>query len=273
MLNRSRPSAPSTVGTPTCAELLAAITAGELELRYQPIIDLRTGVVVSLEALVRWRHRTLGLLSADSFVPAAEECGLVGRLDDWVLEATCRQIEEWQQDVLVGPGFRVAVNVSGCGLADDQLVAKVESMLSASGASPMCLTIELTETSDLTNVDVARDTMCLLRAMGVRMALDDFGAAYATFERLRHLPFDSIKIDKAVMSSAERPVGEAFIVAAVDLGRSLGMSVIAEGIETEELATVARRLGCDEGQGYLWSPVLTAAETGTLLETGVLRGA
>lgn len=267
MLTRRRCSPPH-VATPTCAELEHAIHADELDVRYQPIVDLTTGVVVGLEALVRWRHPSLGSLGADSFVPLAEECGLIRELDEWVLGATCRQIDEWQQDVLVGPGFRVAVNVSGHELSDDRLIATIESALCASGAHPACLTIELTETADLTNVDAARHTICQLRSMGVRVALDDFGASYATFERLRHLPFDSIKVDKAVMQTAQWPVGEAFVVAAVNLGRSLGMSVIAEGIETRELADLARRLGCDYGQGYLWSRALTAPDAGLLLETG-----
>jgi EAL domain-containing protein (putative c-di-GMP-specific phosphodiesterase class I) len=255
---------------PTRDELADALDNDLLEVHYQPIVDLRTDVVIGLEALVRWPHPAFGLLSAAAFIDEAEACGLVGRLDDWVLATTCRQIDAWERDVLVGPGFRVAVNISGSGLADEQLGAKVRAALADSGADPMCLTIELTESVELTNVELARTTMCSLREIGVRMALDDFGAAYATFERLRHLPFDSIKIDKDVTWSAEWPVGEAFVVAAVDLGRSLGMSVVAEGIETVELADLSRRLGCDYGQGYLWAGALSPQTTGTLLETGRL---
>lgn len=267
MLSRRRLPPPH-VSTPSCTELAHAIQHGELDVHYQPIVDLMSGVVVSLEALVRWRHPVLGTLGADSFVPLAEECGLILDVDKWVLGATCHQIQQWQHDVLVGPGFRVAVNVSGHELSDERLIATIESALSATGAHPACLTVELTETADLTNVDAARRTMCHLRSMGVRVALDDFGASYATFERLRHLPFDSIKVDKAVIQTAQWPVGEAFVVAAVELGRSLGMSVIAEGIETQALAELARGLGCDYGQGYLWSPALTAPQAGLLLETG-----
>jgi EAL domain-containing protein (putative c-di-GMP-specific phosphodiesterase class I) len=214
-----------------------------------------------------------GLLTAGAFVPHAESCGLIERLDDWVLDAACRQIAAWQHDVLIAPGFRVAVNLSGYDFADHRLPERVSGALSRSGADPECLTVELTETFDLVDVVTTHRSFRALRQLGVNVSLDDFGTAYATFQRLRYLPFDEIKLDREVMAAAQSPVGMAFINAAVDLGRSLGMRTIAEGIETPDQADLARELGCDHGQGYLWSAAMPAEAVADLLVCGDLTGA
>jgi EAL domain-containing protein (putative c-di-GMP-specific phosphodiesterase class I) len=261
------------VGCYHCSDLATAIDDDALALHYQPVIDLQQGIVVGLEALVRWPHPDRGMLTAGAFVPEAESCGLIEHLDDWVLATACRQIAAWQDDVLIAPGFRVAVNLSGYDFADHRLPDRIGKALASSGADPECLTVELTETFDLVDVVTTHRSFRTLRQLGVNVSLDDFGTAFATFQRLRYLPFDEIKLDREVMASAGTPVGMAFINAAVELGRSLGMRTIAEGIETAEQADLARELGCDLGQGYLWSASVPAAAIGDLLVHGSLAGA
>jgi EAL domain-containing protein (putative c-di-GMP-specific phosphodiesterase class I) len=253
-----------------CGQLAVAIDDDALELHYQPVVDLERGIVVGLEALVRWPHPELGMLTAGAFVPEAESCGLIQRLDDWVLATACRQIAAWQDDVLIAPGFRVAINLSGYEFADHQLPDRVARALASSGADPECLTVELTETFDLVDVVTTHRSFRSLQQLGVNVSLDDFGTAFATFQRLRYLPFDEIKLDREVMASAGTAVGTAFINAAVELGRSLGMRTVAEGIETVEQAQLARSLGFDKGQGYLWSASLPAAAIADLLVSGNL---
>lgn len=253
---------------PQCRELDDAIALGQLELHYQPVVDLRHDVTIGLEALVRWRHPQLGLLPAGAFVPAAEQCGLITTLDDWVLRSACEQIAAWQHDVLIAPGFRVAVNVSGRDVADHRLAERVADALTVARAAPACLTVELTETCDLADVGRASDTLQELRRMGVLVSLDDFGAAYATFQRLRVLPFDQLKLDRDVIASAHTSVGLAFLHATVELGRSLGMGIVIEGIETADQAVLARDLGGDHGQGYWWARPMPVADVAVLLETG-----
>lgn len=246
-----------------------ALPDGELELHYQPIVDLADGLVVGLEALVRWRHPSRGLLAAGSFVPIAEACGLSGALDTWVLDETARQIALWQDDVLIAPGFRVAVNVSGTEFADGSLARRVAETLRQHNADPRCLTVELTETVDVHDITAAHRTVRSLQQLGVRVALDDFGAAYATFQRFRFLPFDLVKLDREIMAAAGSRVGAAFVRAIVGLGEGLGMDVVAEGIETSAQARVATQLGCTFAQGYLWSPPRPADDVTRLLVEGL----
>jgi EAL domain-containing protein (putative c-di-GMP-specific phosphodiesterase class I) len=251
-----------------CRALEHALGAGELELYYQPIVDMSRELVVGLEALVRWRRPGIGVLPASAFIPNAEQCGLIARLDDWVIDGAARQIAEWQDDVLIAPGFRVAVNVSGRDFADASLPRKISTVLHQHGADPRCLTIELTESVDVTDLTNAHHTVRALQQLGVEVALDDFGAAYATFQRLRFLPFDELKLDREVMVGASTPVGTAFVRAMVELGQDLSMRVVAEGIETHDQARHARGLGCIHAQGYLWSAPLPAGDVTRRLQSG-----
>jgi EAL domain-containing protein (putative c-di-GMP-specific phosphodiesterase class I) len=257
---------------PVCAQLQQALVYGGLEAHYQPVVAMHSGLVVGFEALVRWRHPTRGLLNASQFIPEAEACGLVRDLDDWMLQAVCRQLAEWQEDVLVAPGFRVAINMSGQEFVGDDLWRRLEEVLEMTGADPRCLGIELTETHKLGDLGDACRNIERLRAAGVEMSLDDFGTAYATFDQLRLLPFDVLKVDRDITSSANTPIGAAFIHAAVDLARSLDMTIVAEGIETFEQAQLLRSLGCRRGQGFHWSRALSAQASTRLLELGRLEG-
>lgn len=251
-----------------CARLHHAIARGELEVHYQPLISLASGLVCGFEALARWHHPTEGLVSAAAFIPQAEACGLIRELDDWMLQAVCQQVAEWQDDVLIAPGFRVAINMSGCEFVSDGMWRRMEEVMLATGADPHCLGIELTETHRLVDIVAARHNIGSLRTLGVEMSLDDFGTAYATFNQLRLLPFDVLKLDRDITAAADTPVGSAFITAAVELARRLEIEVVAEGIETEAEAALMRQFGCRRGQGYLWARALPAGDATTLLEGG-----
>jgi EAL domain-containing protein (putative c-di-GMP-specific phosphodiesterase class I) len=249
--------------------LRRALDEGELELHYQPIVGLGTDLVIGLESLVRWNHPIRGLLAAGAFVPTAEACGLSGALDTWVLDAAARQIAAWQEDVLIAPGFRVAVNVSGTEFADRTLARRVAQTLQERNADPRCLTVELTETVDVRDITAAHRTVRELQQLGAHVALDDFGAEYATFQRFRFLPFDLVKLDREITIAAGSRVGAAFIRAIVGLGDGLGMRVVAEGVETPAQAAVAGELGCTYAQGYLWSPPRPPDEITRILVEGL----
>ena len=251
-----------------CDALRHALDHGELELHYQPIVELSTDLVCGLEALVRWRHPERGVVSAGAFVPTAERCGLIVELDSWVLDRAAAQIAAWQEDVLIAPGFRVAVNLSGGEFGDETLARRVVESLRRHGADPECLTVELTETVDLSDLVAAHRAVRSLQQTGVHVALDDFGAAYATFTRLRTLPFDLVKLDRDVTVAGGSPVGDAFMRAIVGLSDGLGMQLVAEGIETREQGAIAAQLGCRLAQGYLWSPAVPGPEITAMLESG-----
>ena len=251
-----------------CEELRQAIEGDELALHYQPIVNLTDGSVTGFEALVRWPHPQLGLLGAGSIVPFAEQCGLVHALDDFALRCASRQLAAWQEDVLVAPGFRMAVNVSGAEMDGDVLVERVRHAINSSGVDARGLVIEVTETCKLESNEAAKRSADGLHSLGVELALDDFGSQYSTFSRLKCLPFDVLKIDREFVVASHTKVGRAFVHALVELGNGLGARVIAEGIETSEQAAQLRALGAHEGQGFLWSPALSPDVAETLLVTG-----
>jgi EAL domain-containing protein (putative c-di-GMP-specific phosphodiesterase class I) len=253
-----------------CAQLHLALLHDQLEVHYQPVMDLDNELVVGFEALARWPHPECGLLNAGAFVPQAEACGLVRDLDDWVLQTVGRQVAEWQDDVLFGPGFRVAINMSGCEFVGEDPARRMEEMMRETGARPSCLGLELTETYGLGDLRAARRSIERLRELGVEVSLDDFGAAYATFDQLRLLPFDVLKLDAGITAASHTPIGGAFVAAAVELARGLSIGIVAEGIETPEAAERMRRAGCRRGQGFHWAPALAPAAATRLLETGRL---
>ncbi len=268
-----RRAPPGSAGTDqvivTGNELVRAVGRDELELQFQPVLELGTGQLTGFEALVRWNHPRLGLLYPDRIIPIAEECGLIELVDDWVLRDATRRLAAWQEDVLVGHGFQVHVNVTGAEF-DDELVDRVERAVHLSGALPDGLTIEVTETRLIDDVDVAKHTIDALHDMGVAVAIDDFGAEYATFVRLHTLRFDTIKIDKGFIAVCDSDFGAAFIQAFVVLAHGLGAGTVAEGIETPAQLEALARAGCGHGQGFLWSPAIPAAAAEHLLVTGEL---
>lgn len=251
-------------------DLLRAIAGEELELRYQPILDLTTRQLTGFEALLRWRHPTRGLLGPDRIIPLAEECGLIQEVDDWVLHEASARLAAWQDDVLVGDGFRVHVNVSGMELDDRTLVDRVRRSIVGTNVVPNGLTVEVTETRLIEDIGAAKRAIDALHEMGVELALDDFGTEYATFMRLHALRFDIVKIDKGFVAACDTDLGRTFIRAFVDLANGLGAGIIAEGIETTDQLDKVMHAGCHQGQGFLWSPAMPVDDAEHLLITGEL---
>jgi diguanylate cyclase (GGDEF)-like protein/PAS domain S-box-containing protein len=233
--------------------LRRAIAENELRLHYQPQFDLRTGEVVGAEALVRWQRPGSGLVAPDAFIPLAEETGLVVPLGAWVLRQACTEAV-----LLPGP---VSVNLSGRQLTDDGLLDVVAATLDATGCDPARLWLEITETVVMADAERNAEVLARLRDLGVRIAIDDLGTGYSSLAYLKRFPVDFLKIDRSFVDGLGTEADDSAIVAAIiDLAASLRLGVIAEGVETELQRDELRRLGCDVGQGYLWSPAVPLCE-------------
>jgi EAL domain-containing protein (putative c-di-GMP-specific phosphodiesterase class I) len=240
-------------------ELRAALRNDELRVHYQPIVCGSTGEVASLEALVRGRHPTRGLVSPGLFVPVAEDSGLVVELGRFVLGEACRQLAEWRRGAVVDPGVGVAVNVSARQLALPEFPEEVARALRAAGLDdePGLLSLEITETvlmADESHAAVLAD----LATLGVGLSLDDFGTGASALARLKRFPVDTVKIDRSFVSGLGQPDGadDAIIAAIMALARALGLEVIAEGVETVEQLERLLAMGCERIQGYLFSKPL-----------------
>ncbi len=233
------------------SELPAALEAGELELHFQPMAEVATGRPVAAEALVRWRHAELGLLYPDTFVPLAEETGQVRRLDRYVLERAVAEVARWRQ---AGYDLPVAVNLSGRDLHDWELPDFVGQLLSQHGVAARQLALEITETAIMTDPEAARELLERFVAMGVTVAVDDFGIGYSSLAQLNRLPVRQLKIDRSFVAGMRSDEGSAVIVRSTsDLGHNLGLLVVAEGVEDMETLEMLRRQGVDLAQGYLLS--------------------
>ncbi len=232
-------------------ELRRAIDGGELVLHYQPKADLASGRVTGVEALVRWQHPERGLLAPDRFVPLAERTGLVRELTRHVLAAALGQLRAWEADGIV---LDVSVNLSARDLLDTELPATVERLLDQQGIEPRRLELEITESVLLTDPTRAGGVLGRLDAMGVRLAIDDFGVGYSSLAYLKRLPVGAIKIDRSFVTNMGRDENDAVIVrSTIDLGRTLGLRVVAEGVEDERAWSELVRLHCDQAQGYFLS--------------------
>ncbi len=245
---RRRGLVPASLDTPEAEELLRAITDGELVVRYQPVVELRTGRLVGVEALVRWQHPERGLLAPDTFLPLAEATGVVDLLGARVLRAACHEVKAWQDRT--GCRASVAVNVSGAELASAAYPARVLRALGDSGLAPADLVLEVTETAfmDVPTMDASLST---LRRSGVRIAVDDFGTGWSTLSRLDQLPVDVLKLDKSFVDRVVPGAGCTPVVDAVlALARALDLEVVAEGVESAHQVTALREAGCHTAQGY-----------------------
>ncbi|WP_171070403.1 EAL domain-containing protein [Methylobacterium terricola] len=225
-------------------DLRLGLERGEFALHYQPIVTAAERRVVCREALVRWHHPTRGLVPPASFIPLAEETGLIDRLGAWILRRACRDAAAWPD------GTRVAVNVSAAQVRHGPLIAAVQGALRESGLRPDRLEIEITESLPIEGE--AADLLMALRRLGVRIALDDFGTGYSSLSYLRRFPFDTIKIDRSFIADIADPGTAAIVRAVVGIGAQLGATITAEGIETEDQLAAAQREGCTEVQGYLF---------------------
>jgi diguanylate cyclase (GGDEF)-like protein/PAS domain S-box-containing protein len=244
-------------------ELSQAVKAREFELFYQPKIDLNSGRLAGFEALVRWRHPARGLLSPMEFIPVAEETGLILPLGAWVLQEACRQLKEWSA---VAPGCRVSVNVSARQFQDPKLAQEVREMISAAGLNPSSLQLEITESVVAEDIEEAARILDELKQTGVELELDDFGTGYSSLSRLAKLPLDTVKIDRSFISQLQRGgSGMELVRAILSLASSLRLSVVAEGVETEEQLGRLVDLGCPVAQGFLFGVPVRAEEAAARL--------
>jgi len=236
-----------------------ALKRKEFELYYQPKMNLATGGVIGVEALIRWRHPERGLVSPAQFIPTAEECGFIVPIGRWVLREACRQSRAWQ-DVGLAP-IRVAVNVSAVELRAKDFVSSVQAILEETGLDPPCLELELTETSLMQDLKSTVAVLRALKAMGVNLALDDFGTGYSSLTYLKRFPIDTLKIDRSFVRDLASGADDASIVSAViSMGKSLHMQVVAEGVETLPQLEFVQEHSCPEGQGYYFSPPVVARQ-------------
>ena len=246
----------------THQDLEAAIRDGSLEVYYQPIMATDAKTMVAVEALVRWRHPKKGMIQPDEFISLAEEHGVILELGEYVLRRACLDARRW-------PSMRVSVNVSPVQFRQKDFVSSVVAILQETKTPAHRLELELTEGVLIEDADQAENCIIDLRAAGIRMALDDFGSGYSSLIYLRRFAFDRIKIDRSFLQSLEL-TGESMVIfrSIVELGRALGLSITAEGVETLEQEQFLRELGCHELQGYFYSAPLSVAEIDARISEG-----
>jgi EAL domain-containing protein (putative c-di-GMP-specific phosphodiesterase class I) len=256
-------------------ELATAIDEGQLEAHYQPIVDLSSRHLVGVEALMRWRHPTRGLVMPADFIPLAEETGQIVPMTQWMLKRACEDASRMQREIAHGQGLRISVNVSSRYLNQGDIVRDVREALEAHGIAPNCLILEVTESLLLENSDRLERTFRELKALGVRLALDDFGTGYSSLAYLHRFPIDILKIDRSFVERLARG-GEgqegvdavALAKAILSLADALGLDTVAEGIEVDAQRDALLALGCKTGQGYSFGKAMPVDE---VLEAAVTR--
>ena len=245
-----------------------ALERRELLLHYQPMINLKTGAITSVEALVRWQHPERGLLLPRQFLTIAEDTGMIVAIGQWVLREACWQTREWLDAGLLA--VPVAVNISSLEFRSDPFVEGIQGALKNARLDPRYLQLELTETVLMRHVESTACALDQLKAIGVRLAVDDFGTGYSSLSYLTRFPIDAVKVDQSFVRDIIASTDDAIVVSAViSMGKSLKHRVIAEGVETPEQLAFLQAHGCDEGQGYYFSRPLLAQQFAKLLETGI----
>jgi EAL domain-containing protein (putative c-di-GMP-specific phosphodiesterase class I) len=243
-------------------DLRRALSDGLFELDYQPVVNLCEARISGCEALVRWPHPVRGHISPSEFVPLAEKSGLIEAIGEWVLQQACAEAARWPEDV------RIATNLSPAQFNSDALVSSVRSALAQAGLAPHRLELEITESMLLICNEKTISTLHQLRGLGVHIAMDDFGTGYSSLSYLRAFPFDKLKIDRSfVRDLGESDRSTAIVKAVIGLGSGLGVATVAEGIETVAQLEQLKEYGCDEVQGYLFSPPLPASDMRQYLKT------
>jgi diguanylate cyclase len=253
------------------ADLRYALGRNEFLLHYQPKFDLQTKKITGVEALIRWAHSQRGIISPEQFVPIAEECGLILPIGRWALLEACRQARAWND---AGLGIvPVAVNVSASEFADKDFISGVRAILIATGVEPANLELELTESVLMQDAESTVRRLGALKAMGVRLAIDDFGAGYSSFTYLRRFPVDALKLHQSFVREITEDSGDAAIVSAmINIGKSLKQRVIAEGVETRVQLNFLQHHGCNEGQGCFFSRPVMAEQAEKLIEAALRDG-
>jgi EAL domain-containing protein (putative c-di-GMP-specific phosphodiesterase class I) len=245
------------------SDLSSALPRGEFFLAYQPIFDLPSARLQGVEALIRWEHPTKGTITPDKFIPVLEDSGLIIDVGRWVLRESCGQAARWHEQ---GYPVTMSVNVSMRQLESDGLVDDVRDALEASGLHPGALTIEITESTLMKDANATVGRLNRLKTLGVMIAIDDFGTGYSSLAHLRQFPVDVLKIDRSFVSDMSRsPDGAALIHTLVELGRTLGLVTLAEGIEEPDQLKGLRDELCDSGQGFIFSRPVAPAEIEAML--------
>ena len=252
------------------ADLRHAGERGELRLHYQPVFSLDGELLLGVEALVRWQHPENGLLYPDTFVPAAESANLIGDIGSWVLRNACRQASTWVHRNGAGEPLHMAVNVSARQLAQGSgFVQLVADALADSGIDPGALVLEVTESAVMDDAEATLSILRQLKRLGVRLAIDDFGTGYSSLVYLKRFPVDQLKVDRSFVAGlGTDPDDSAIVASVVSLARAVGVVAIAEGVETREQLAALQKLGCELGQGYLWSRGLPASDIDIVLGRG-----
>ncbi|MGD0493097.1 MAG: EAL domain-containing protein [Steroidobacteraceae bacterium] len=249
-------------------DMHVALEQGQFQLHYQPKVHTATGVMHGAEALLRWTHPTLGEIPPSKFIPIAEECGLIGPIGAWVVREACRQARVWQDNGL--PSLRVAVNISASQFRQGDIVAIIRDALDTAGLEARFLEVELTESVVMSDPEESIATLEELSTMGVLVSVDDFGTGYSCMSYLRRFPIDKIKIDRGFISEVmSRPDDASIVRAIVSLAHSLKLKVVAEGVESSEQLEFLKTLGCDQYQGFHFSPALPAAQFEALVRTTI----
>jgi diguanylate cyclase (GGDEF)-like protein/PAS domain S-box-containing protein len=247
-------------------DLVHALVDNQFRLEYQPVVSLTTNGVVGFEALLRWDHPDLGVVQPDKFIPIAEDTGLIVQIGRWVLGEACRQAARWREELPGSGDLSMAVNVSGRQIASANLVQHVAQSLAASGLAPGALILELTETVLVHEADLAGRRLEELQRLGVRLAVDDFGTGYSSLSYLRQFPFDILKVDKSFVATiTDADAIPAIVRGLLELGRTLGLETVAEGVEDLVQRDALRAHGCDLAQGYLFARPMTPVAARELL--------
>jgi EAL domain-containing protein (putative c-di-GMP-specific phosphodiesterase class I) len=238
-------------------ELRRALRLDQFELHYQPQVAIATGAPVGIEALVRWQHPQLGWLQPGRFISIAEETGLIGQIGRFVLREACRQNRAWQRDGL--PAMPIAVNIAAAQLRHPDFVDSVEDILAETGLDPQHLELEITEGTMMEMTEALLARIDRLKRLGIRLSIDDFGTGYSNLAYLQTFPLDRLKIDRSFIGGAPADEGSVSIVRAIlGLGESLGIEVIAEGVETADQAKLLEQLGCGQAQGFFYARPMPA---------------
>jgi EAL domain-containing protein (putative c-di-GMP-specific phosphodiesterase class I) len=252
-------------------DLRRAIEQQEFELHYQPIVSLGTGRLRGFEALIRWPHPERGLVPPLQFIGVAEETGLIVPLGAWVLDRACSQMREWQRTQPAAKDLTMHVNLSARQFVHPDLAADIAAVLESTSLPPSSLNLEITESAVIENPDAVIAVLDRLKALGVRVSIDDFGTGHSSLSYLHRFPIDALKIDRSFVSAMT--VGQSSIIQAIiALGQALGLEVVAEGIETPDQLSQLHQLSCDNGQGYLFAPALRTSQAEALF-TQLVNGA
>ena len=246
-------------------ELRRALDQQELTIHYQPIMSLPHQRLVGFEALVRWQHPTRGLIGPDEFISVAEETELIAQIDSWVLKQACQQLADWQHQFTDCADLKISVNLSAQDLYKANLLKEIDQVLEHTGLSGQAIALEITESTLIKEFSQTIDLLMQLTARGVQISIDDFGTGYSSLSYLHRLPVNNLKVDRSFVTQMEsEPRNYQVVSTIMTLSQQLGLTAIAEGIETSQQLQQLQALGCQLGQGYLFAKPLTAFEIETL---------